>query len=124
VKKEFLLGAIGFTWAAGLTVACNSTPTDDSPVSLCGEVCEKGTPCQPHGSVPLCVNYCEKNAEWDRAIGCGRELEAFQRCMSNNIVCKDGDIDFVHVAEACEREGDALMKCELADGGAPDAGVQ
>ena len=89
--------------------------------TLCDDLCRKTSACQ--GNEPLvCVRQCESNAANVSAIGCGSELQAFLECMNANIVCKDGDFDALHVAEACRAPSEVLTACENRDGGPPDAG--
>jgi hypothetical protein len=110
--------------ALGLAIsfACGTTPSANSPRSLCDELCLKVSACQVNGSVPICTAQCERNDAEQRAFGCGAELEEFKRCMSANIVCKDGDYDAIHIAETCRTPSEALTACEKRDGGPSEGG--
>jgi hypothetical protein len=75
-----------------------------------------------NGLVDVCIRQCEGNAADLIALGCGAESDALSRCMNDNIVCKNGDYDILHIAQVCRAQGDALSACEMRDGGPPDDG--
>jgi hypothetical protein len=107
---------------ATLGWACSSStsPATSDP-SLCDVLCRKTTACQVNGSLEVCTRQCQSNQADVSAMGCGSELRTFHGCMLDNIVCKDGDFDIVHIAQACRMSSDALTACERRDG-SPEGG--
>jgi hypothetical protein len=110
------------SFVAAATACSSSSSSATSDPSLCDVLCRKTTACQVNGSLAICVRQCESNEADVTAMGCGSELFTFEGCMLDNIVCKDGDFDVLHIAQVCRISGDALTACQKRDGGSPDAG--